>query len=87
VPQFNGIQDLITSIREAQPHPVEHTTTPLTFTKMARYGPQAPPDLGAAPNEHLPVTEAAILLGHEGAVLAVRFNTQGTYCMSCGKVR
>lgn len=28
-----------------------------------------------------------MLTGHEGAVLNVRFNTQGTYCLSCGKVR
>lgn len=27
------------------------------------------------------------LTGHEGAVLNVRFNPKGTYCISCGKVR
>jgi hypothetical protein len=52
---------------------------------MAHYGPAPPPEL-AAPNEHLPSTEAAVLRGHEGPVLAVRFNSQGTYCLSCGKV-
>ena len=52
---------------------------------MGPYGPQAP--LGhAAPNEHLPNKETAVLQGHDGPVLAVRFNTQGTYCLSCGKV-
>lgn len=34
----------------------------------------------------LPCKELNSLKGHEGPVLAVRFNTQGTYCMSCGKV-
>eukprot|EP00877_Chromochloris_zofingiensis_P007605 jgi/Chrzof1/3098/Cz12g11190.t1 len=41
----------------------------------------------AEPSEHLPGELAHELTGHEGAVLAVRFNTQGTYCMSCGKDR
>lgn len=35
----------------------------------------------------LPSKEAAILKGHEGAVLAVRFNKDGKYCLSCGKDR
>lgn len=35
----------------------------------------------------MPDTQVAVLQGHEGAVLAVRFNTQGTYCLSCGKDR
>ena len=48
-------------------------------------GPAAPPELGA-PSEHLPHREAAVLAGHEGPVLAVRFNRLGTYCLSCGKV-
>ena len=52
---------------------------------MQQFGPAPPPGL-AAPNEHLPSTEAAVLAGHEGAVLAVRFNVQGTYCLSGGKV-
>lgn len=34
----------------------------------------------------LPSTEARVLKGHEGAVLAVRFNPAGTYCLTCGKV-
>lgn len=47
-------------------------------------GPAAPPGL-AAPAEHLPCKEHAVLRGHDGPVLAVRFNRQGTYCLSCGK--
>uniref|UniRef100_A0A0E0CLQ7 Uncharacterized protein n=1 Tax=Oryza meridionalis TaxID=40149 RepID=A0A0E0CLQ7_9ORYZ len=35
----------------------------------------------------LPRTEARVLSGHEGAVLAVRFNRDGNYCLSCGKDR
>nr|CAD1836819.1 unnamed protein product [Ananas comosus var. bracteatus] len=31
--------------------------------------------------------EAAVLRGHEGAVLAVRFNGDGNYCLSCGRDR
>lgn len=49
------------------------------------YGPNAPPELGG-PQEHLPNREAHVLRGHDGPVLGVRFNTQGTYCLSCGKV-
>ena len=52
---------------------------------MGPYGPQAEVG-GAAPLEHLPKKEAAVLRGHDGPVLAVRFNIQGTYCLSCGKV-
>jgi mitogen-activated protein kinase organizer 1 len=37
--------------------------------------------------ESLPKGELNILRGHDGPVLAVRFNTSGTYCLSCGKVR
>lgn len=48
---------------------------------MAAPGPA--PDPGA----QLPSKEAFVLEGHEGAVLNVRFNPAGTYCMSCGKVR
>jgi hypothetical protein len=45
--------------------------------------------LGPAPDpaEQLPSKEVFVLAGHEGAVLNVRFNTQGTYCLSCGKAR
>ncbi|CAA6663787.1 unnamed protein product [Spirodela intermedia] len=35
----------------------------------------------------LPTKEANVLKGHEGAVLAVRFNGDGNYCLSCGKDR
>lgn len=53
---------------------------------MKAYGPAAPPG-AAAPNEPLPTHEAAVLRGHEGPVLAVRFNPAGTYCLSGGKDR
>jgi hypothetical protein len=39
-----------------------------------------------APTEHLPTQIAHELRGHEGAVLNVRNNPAGTYCISCGKV-
>lgn len=35
----------------------------------------------------LPTREVNILRGHEGAVLAVRFNGNGNYCLSCGRDR
>ncbi|KAI3831366.1 hypothetical protein MKW92_053136 [Papaver armeniacum] len=35
----------------------------------------------------LPTKETAVLKGHEGAVLAARFNSDGNYCLSCGKDR
>ncbi|KAJ6813546.1 WD repeat domain-containing protein 83 [Iris pallida] len=35
----------------------------------------------------LPRKESSVLKGHEGAVLAVRFNGDGNYCLSCGKDR
>lgn len=44
------------------------------------------PTVAPRPTEHLPNTEALTLTGHEGPVLAVRFNNTGTYCLSCGKV-
>ncbi|KAL2551493.1 Transducin/WD40 repeat-like superfamily protein [Forsythia ovata] len=37
--------------------------------------------------EGLPRKEASVLRGHEGAVLAARFNRNGEYCLSCGKDR
>ncbi|CAA3031199.1 WD repeat domain-containing 83 [Olea europaea subsp. europaea] len=37
--------------------------------------------------EDLPRKEANVLRGHEGAVLAARFNRNGEYCLSCGKDR
>ncbi|KAL7089859.1 hypothetical protein ACP275_12G003400 [Erythranthe tilingii] len=36
---------------------------------------------------NLPRTESNVLRGHEGAVLAARFNANGEYCLSCGKDR
>ena len=36
--------------------------------------------------ETLPKEEIFCLKGHDGPVLAVRFNKAGTYCLSCGKV-
>ena len=50
-------------------------------------GPAPGPAMYAPASERLPSQEAHTLRGHEGPVLAVRFNTQGTYCMTCGKVR
>lgn len=38
-------------------------------------------------NNNLPRVEANVLRGHEGAVLAARFNKNGEYCLSCGKDR
>ncbi|KAH7282199.1 hypothetical protein KP509_35G018300 [Ceratopteris richardii] len=35
----------------------------------------------------LPTREVGVLRGHEGAVLAVRFNRNGNYCLSCGRDR
>lgn len=35
----------------------------------------------------LPTKEVNVLRGHEGAVLAVRFNQDGNYCLSCGRDR
>lgn len=54
---------------------------------MVLLGPAPPPGAGLPPQEHLPRSEEHVLKGHEGPVLAVRFNTQGTYCLSCGKDR
>lgn len=53
---------------------------------MAIYGPVPPPET-AHQTEHLPTRETATLVGHDGPVLAVRFNSQGTYCLSCGRDR
>jgi hypothetical protein len=50
-------------------------------------GPSPAPGSLLPPNEKLPSSEAYCLKGHEGPVLAVRFNSQGTYCLTCGKVR
>ena len=37
--------------------------------------------------EDLPGKEVNVLKGHEGGVLAARFNTDGNYVLSCGKDR
>ena len=54
-----------------------------------KFGPELrPPSVEAWQlAEPLPNTEVATLQGHDGAVLAVRFNKSGTYCLTCGKVR
>ena len=54
-----------------------------------KFGPELrPPSVEARQlAEPLPNTEVATLQGHDGAVLAVRFNKSGTYCLTCGKVR
>lgn len=49
-----------------------------------RYGPALPDEPSS--HDHLPGEKAFELKGHEGPVLAVRFNKSGTYCLSCGKV-
>ena len=43
-------------------------------------------DSDAQAQAELPCTLMRGLRGHEGPVLAVRFNAQGSYCISCGKV-
>ncbi|KAH9325928.1 hypothetical protein KI387_006106, partial [Taxus chinensis] len=42
---------------------------------------------GREMDSSLPSKETSVLEGHEGAVLAVRFNSDGNYCLSCGKDR
>jgi len=37
--------------------------------------------------EDLPRKEVNVLKGHEGGVLAARFNSDGNYILSCGKDR
>ena len=50
--------------------------------------PPIGPDLPTkAQTEPLPSTETFVLKGHDGPVLAVRFNKLGTYCLSGGRVR
>ena len=36
---------------------------------------------------NLPQRQTAALAGHEGAILAVRFNADGRYCLTCGRDR
>ncbi|KAE8734942.1 Detected protein of confused Function [Hibiscus syriacus] len=38
-------------------------------------------------SSELPRKETNVLKGHDGAVLAARFNYDGNYCLSCGKDR
>ncbi len=52
-----------------------------------KYGPAPPPEvIEEEPAELLPTQETACLQGHDGPILAVRFNRTGTYCLTCGKV-
>ncbi len=51
---------------------------------MPPIGPDLP---STAQTEPLPNTETFLLKGHDGPVLAVRFNKLGTYCLSGGRVR
>ncbi|DBB14623.1 hypothetical protein WJX82_010312 [Trebouxia sp. C0006] len=53
-----------------------------------KYGPAPPPEvIEEEPAELLPTQETACLQGHDGPILAVRFNCTGTYCLTCGKDR
>jgi mitogen-activated protein kinase organizer 1 len=55
--------------------------------KASFVGPEPPPGL-SLPTEHLPTKLAITLSGHhDGPVLAVRFNSSGSYCLSCGRDR
>ena len=52
------------------------------------FGPNLPSEaLEEEAKEQVPCTFMRTLTGHEGPVLAVRFNGQGSHCISCGKVR
>jgi len=52
-----------------------------------KYGPAPPPEaIVEEPADPLPTQETACLQGHDGPILAVRFNRTGTYCLTCGKV-
>lgn len=58
---------------------------------MARavIGPELPEDFDepGRPDPHnLPHRETVTLKGHDGPVFAVRWDRQGKYCLSCGKV-
>ena len=55
-----------------------------SFPKLPdEYDPQEP---GESASQGLPANEVAQLKGHEGPVFAVRYNQQGTYCVTGGKV-
>lgn len=56
-------------------------------TVPQRPSERAVPSVAPPPSERLPKELAFSLKGHDGAVLAVRFNKAGTYCLSCGKAR
>lgn len=43
--------------------------------------------MATASFKKIPTKEAATLTGHEGAVLSVRFNNDGKYCLTTGKDR
>lgn len=54
------------------------------------YGPAPAPEgdtLSKAAQMQLPSEKTASLSGHSGPVLAVRFNKEGSYCLTCGKDR
>lgn len=50
------------------------------------FGPRLPDEQDDYVEPEIPSTLMQTLRGHEGPVLAVRFNVQGSYCISCGKV-
>lgn len=50
------------------------------------FGPRLPDEQDHDLEPEIPSTLMQTLRGHEGPVLAVRFNVQGSYCISCGKV-
>jgi len=55
---------------------------------MGPVGPELPPEaMAGTSTQQLPSEVAFHMKGHSGAVLAVRFNAQGSYCLSCGKDR
>lgn len=84
----------------ARPGPFSQSHSPARNNGRARRGGQ--PGLKDSPlrrrppaavlsfemsDSGLPRKEASVLKGHEGAVLAARFNGDGNYCLSCGKDR
>ncbi|GMH42600.1 hypothetical protein BSKO_10519 [Bryopsis sp. KO-2023] len=52
-----------------------------------QFGPEPPPEQEDDETDLLPCRQRVTLTGHDGAVLAIRFNKEGTYCLSCGKDR
>lgn len=54
------------------------------------FGPALPPsETRSRQSEHLdlPASQARTFKGHVGAVLAVRYNSDGNYCLTCGQDR